>query len=134
MRSIGFDHVIDYEKEDFTKSGKRYDLILDTKTNRSPFEYLRALTPTGTYATVGGVMAKLLQFLILGWWIRQTTGRKVVLIKLKQNKHLAYLSERFEAGQLVPVIDGPYRLSDARVAFRHFAAANHKGKVVITID
>lgn len=51
MRSIGFDHVIDCEKEDFTRSGKRYDLILDTKTNRSPFEYLRALNPTGTYAT-----------------------------------------------------------------------------------
>jgi len=134
MRSIGFDHVIDYEKEDFTKSGKRYDLILDTKTNRSPFEYLRALTPTGTYATVGGVMAKLLQFLILGWWIRQTTGRKVVLIKLKQNKHLAYLGERFEARQLVPVIDGPYKLRDARDAFRHFAAGNHKGKVVISMD
>ena len=51
MRSIGFDHVIDYEQEDFTASGRRYDLILDTKTNRSPFEYLRgslnqtALTP-----------------------------------------------------------------------------------------
>lgn len=55
-------------------------------------------------------------------------------ITLKQNKHLAYLSERFEAGQLVPIIDGPYRLSDARDAFRHFAAANHQGKVVITMD
>ena len=72
--------------------------------------------------------------MIIGWWIRRTTGKKLVLIKLKQNKHLAYLSERFEAGQLVPVIDGPYKLSDTREAFRHFAAANHKGKVVITID
>ena len=134
MRSLGFDHVIDFEKEDFRKSGKRYDLILDTKTNRSPFEYLRALTPDGTYATVGGVMAKLFQFLIFGWWIRRTTNKKVVLIKLKQNKHLAYLSERFEAGQLVPVIDGPYKLSDARDAFRHFLAGSHKGKVIITID
>lgn len=134
MRIIGFDHVIDYEKEDFTRSGKRYDLILDTKTNRSPFEYLRALNPNGTYATVGGVTALALQVVIFGRWIRRTTGKRVVLIKLKQNKHLAYLSERFEAGQLVPVIDGPYRLSDARDAFRHFAAANHKGKVVITMD
>src|SRR5688572_17625797 len=54
MRGVGFDHVIDYEQEDFTRTGRRYDLILDTKTNRSPFEYARALTPKGTYATVGG--------------------------------------------------------------------------------
>ena len=45
MRSIGFDHVINYEQEDFTKSDKRYDLILDTKTNRSLFAYLRVRTP-----------------------------------------------------------------------------------------
>ena len=134
MRSIGFDHVIDYEQEDFTKSGKRYDLILDTKTHRSPFEYARTLNANGTYATVGGVTARLAQTAILGWWIRRTTTKKIVIIILKQNKHLAYLKERFEAGQLVPVIDGPYKLTDARDAFRHFAAANHKGKVIITIE
>ena len=54
MRSIGYDQVIDYQKEDFTKRGERYDAILDTKTNRSPFDYARALNPGGTYATVGG--------------------------------------------------------------------------------
>jgi NADPH:quinone reductase-like Zn-dependent oxidoreductase len=135
MRSVGFDHVIDYEKEDFTRTGRRYDLILDTKTNRSPFEYARALTPKGTYATVGGEHLRLLfQVLIFGWWIRQTTGRTLRLVGLKQNRDLPYLNERFEAGQLVPVIDGPYRLSDAREAFRHFGAGNHKGKVVITMD
>src|SRR4029434_6064653 len=60
MRGIGFDHVIDFEKEDFTKSGKLYDLIVDTKTNRTPFAYARALKPTGTYATVGGETARVL--------------------------------------------------------------------------
>jgi NADPH:quinone reductase-like Zn-dependent oxidoreductase len=134
MRSIGFDYVIDFEKEDFTTSGKRYDLILDTKTNRSAFQYLRALTPNGTYATVGGDTARLFLFMIASWWIRRTTSKKLVVIALKQNKYLAYLSERFEAGRLVPVIDGPYKLRDAPNAFRHFAAANHKGKVIITMD
>jgi len=134
MRSAGFDHVLDYEKEDFTRSGKRYDLVLDTKTNRSPFAYTRALNPSGAYATVGGVTARVLEAVIFGWWIRRTTGKKVVLIKLQQNKHLADLNERFEAGELEPVIDGPYSLRDARDAFRRFAAAQHKGKVVITID
>lgn len=134
MRSLGFDHVIDYEKEDFTASGRRYDLILDTKTNRSPFEYTRALNPRGTYATVGGAGPRLLQVVGLGWWIRQITNKTVRLIALKQNKDLPYLNERFEAGQLVPVIDGPYELSEAREAFRHFGAADHKGKIVITME
>jgi NADPH:quinone reductase-like Zn-dependent oxidoreductase len=133
MRRIGFDHVVDYKQEDFTKSGKRYDVILDTKTNRSPFEYARALNPNGMYATVGGVTTRLGQVAIFGWWIRRTTTKKIVIIVLKQNKHLEYLKERFEAGQLVPVIDGPYKLTDSRDAFRRFAAANHEGKIIISM-
>ena len=54
LRALGADHVIDYQKEDFTRNGKSYDLILDVKTNRSPFAYARALAAKGTYATVGG--------------------------------------------------------------------------------
>jgi len=53
LRSMGFDHVIDYQQEDFTKNGKQYDLILDVKTNRSMFDYVRALRPDGKYVTVG---------------------------------------------------------------------------------
>jgi len=133
MRGIGFDHVVDYEKEDFTTSGRRYDLVLDTKTNRPPSAYARALHPGGTYATVGGENRRLLQVAAFGWLARLTAGRTVRLVILKQNRDLPYLNERFEAGQLVPVIDGPYDLSDAREAFRHFGAGSHKGKVVITM-
>jgi len=64
---------------------------------------------------------------------RVSVNKTVRLILLRQNRDLAYLSERFEAGQLMPVIDGPYKLSDAREAFRRFGAGNHKGKVVFTI-
>src|SRR5690349_9230194 len=134
MQSLGFDHDIDYRKEDFTKNGRRYDLILDTKTTHSPFAYAQSLQPNGTYATVGGDLSRLLQFVIFGWWIQQTTNKTVRLIRLRQNQDLAYLNERFEAGQLAPVIDGPYRLSEGREALRHFGAADHKGKVVITMD
>jgi NADPH:quinone reductase-like Zn-dependent oxidoreductase len=135
MQELGFDHVIDYAKEDFTRNGQRYDLILDTKTTRTAFEYARALARHGTYATVGGPeTARLLRVAIAGWWIRVTTDKTVRLIGLRQNRDLPYLNERFEAGQLVPVIDGPYRLSEARDAIRHFGAGHHKGKVVITIN
>ena len=134
MRSIGFDHVIDYTKEDFTKNGKQYDLIVDTKTTRSPSDHVRALAPGGTYATVGGPsMAQLLGILLVGWWFRLTTGKTVRLVALKANKDLPYMNEQFEAGKLVPVIDGPYPLSEAREAFRRFGAGNQLGKVVVTI-
>ena len=66
LRTMGADHVIDYLREDFTRNGKRYDLILDVKTNRSPFAYGRALNPGGTYATVGGDTSRLLQIAALG--------------------------------------------------------------------
>ena len=135
MRRIGFDHVIDYEREDFTASGRRYDLILDTKTNRAPFKYLRALTSNGTYATVGGErLGQLFQALFFGWLIRIPTGKRVVLVGLKQNRDLPYLNERFDAGQLVPVIDGPYTLAEGREAFRHFGRGDHQGKIVIRME
>ena len=135
MRSVGFDHVIDYEKEDFTRNGLRYDLILDTRTNRRPSEYVRSLNPGGTYATVGGaLMRDLFKVAIFGLWSRPTMNKALRLVVLKQNRDLPYLNERFEAGQLVPVIDGPYTLRDAREAFRHFGAGNHKGKIVLTIE
>ena len=134
MRSIGFDHVIDYQKEDFTKNGKRYDLIVDTKTTRTPAEYERSLNPGGTYATVGGPDMKVLFRIMLAGWARGViTGKRLRLVGLKPNRDLPYLNEQFEAGNLVPVIDGPFRLSQGADALRHFGSGNHKGKVVIII-
>lgn len=134
MRRVGFDHVIDFETEDFTRTGQRYDLILDTKTSRVPADHMRALNPGGAYATVGGEnMSLLFRHLCVGWWIRLTTSRKCVLIGLRPNRDMAFLNECFEAGRLLPVIDGPYTLGEAPAAFRHFGAGRHQGKVIITI-
>lgn len=63
MKSIGFDHIIDYQSEDFTRGETKYDLILDCKTNRSPFAYAGVLRPGGRYVTVGGHLPRLLQLL-----------------------------------------------------------------------
>jgi NADPH:quinone reductase-like Zn-dependent oxidoreductase len=135
MRSVGFDHLIDYEREDFTRNGLRYDLILDTRTDRRPSEYLRSLEPGGTYATVGGALIRdLFKVAIFGLWSRVAVNKTLRLVGLKQNQDLLYLNERFEAGQLVPVIAGPYELRDAREAFRLFGSGNHKGKIVLTIE
>ena len=134
LRSLGFDHVIDYAREDFTRSGQEYDLILDVKTDRSPLDYARALSPGGTYATVGGSLVRIFQALVLGPFIALNGKRKIRIVGLKQNKDLAYMNELFEAGKVKPVIDRIYRLEELPEAMLRFGEPSHRGKVVITME
>ena len=133
MQSLGFDHVIDYEREDFTKNGKQYDLILDVKTNRSVFEYMRALNPNGTYATVGGSLGRLLQIFLLGPLISLFSKKKLLVVALKTNKDLGYMNELFEAGKIKSVIHGPFPLNELPEAMEMFGKGEHRGKVVLTV-
>jgi NADPH:quinone reductase-like Zn-dependent oxidoreductase len=133
MRSIGFDHVIDYKKEDFTKNGQNYDLILDTKTNRSMFDYVRVLSPNGIYATVGGDMGRLFQALIMGPMISLVYKKHIRIVALKPNKDLEYMNGLFKAGKVKPVIDGHYKIDEVPKALKYIGAGSHKGKLVITI-
>lgn len=133
LRSIGFDHVLDYRRVDFTRTGQRYDVILDTKTDRSVFSYLRALNPGGRYVTVGGRLPRLLEILFLGPLLKRITGKRVRILALKPNKDLDTLNELYEAGLLTGVIDGPYPLTEIPWALRRFGEAEHVGKVVITV-
>ncbi|MGB5895224.1 MAG: NAD(P)-dependent alcohol dehydrogenase, partial [Ignavibacteriaceae bacterium] len=134
MKSIGFDHIIDYRKEDFTKNGQRYDLILDAKTNLSTFNYLRSLSPNGRYVTVGGATSRLLQAFFLGRLILLFNKKTIRIVALKPNKDLDYINELFEVGKIKPVIDGPYKLNEVPEAIRYFGEGKHKGKIVITLD
>ena len=131
--SIGFDHVIDYTREDFTKNGQRYDLILDVKTNRPITAYTRSLNTNGTYVTVGGSIGRLLQAILMAPWILMVYKKKIRIVSLKSNKDLLYINELFESGKFKPVIEGPYKLNEFEEAFKIFGKAEHKGKVVITI-
>lgn len=133
MRSLGFDHVIDYTKEDFTKNGKAYDLILDTKSNRPMLNYLRALAPNGMYATVGGDIKRILQVALCGLLMSKTSKKKMKVVMLKQNKDLEYMNKLFEAGKLKFIIDGPFALEDVPNAFKLFGEGKHKGKIVIRV-
>ncbi len=135
MRSWGFDHTIDYRVEDFTRSGQRYDMILDVKTDRSPADYERALNRDGTYATVGGETPKLLKIALSGLRISRERGKKLRVVTLQANRDLAYFNELFEAGKFKPVLDTEFAFTDTDVrhAFRHFGAAAHKGKIVVRI-
>ena len=132
LRSMGAIHAIDYKQEDFTTSGKQYDLILDAKTNRPILHYLRALTPNGKYVTVGGSISRLLEALLLGPFISAFSRKKVIIVALKANKDLVYMNEQFEAGKIKPIIQGPYPLEQAREAFEIFSRADHLGKIVLT--
>jgi NADPH:quinone reductase-like Zn-dependent oxidoreductase len=133
LRGLGADHVIDYRKEDFTRNGLSYDLILDVKTNRSPFAYARALSANGTYSTVGGQLPRLLQHFVLGPVVSWLSGKRIRLVGLRPNKDLAYINQLFEAGQLRPVIDRRYALADVAGGYRRFAAADQAGKIIVTI-
>jgi NADPH:quinone reductase-like Zn-dependent oxidoreductase len=134
MRSLGADHVIDYTREDFTKNGQQYDLILDVIANRSVFAYQRALSPTGSSFFVGGSVATLFQILFLGPWIRRTTGKKMRLLVVQPNpKDMLHMTELCEAGKVVPFIDRRYPLSEVPEALRYLGEGRAKGKVVITV-
>ncbi len=134
LREMGFDHVIDYKSEDFTKNGKRYDLVLDTKTTRSPFAHLRSLNPGGIYVTVGGALPRLFQMFVFGPLIARFTKKKTLILSLKANKDLAYINELFEAGKIKCVLDGPYPLAEVPTAVQRFGEGKHKGKIVIRVE
>jgi NADPH:quinone reductase-like Zn-dependent oxidoreductase len=134
MRSLGANHVIDYTREDFTKNGKQYDLILDLVAQRSVFAYPRALRPNGSYFAVGGSVATFFQILLLGPWIRRTTSRKIRILAVQRNrKDLVSIAELCEAGKIVPVIDRRYPLSEVPEALRYLGEGRVKGKIVITV-
>ena len=135
LRSLGADQVIDYTREDFTKTGRQYDLILDLVAHRSVFAYQRALKPNGRYFAVGGSVATLLQIVLLGPWISRATGKHIRILAVQRNqKDLLAITELCEVGKIVPVIDRRYPLSEVPEALRYLGDGHVKGKVVITVD
>jgi len=133
MRAIGFDHVIDYKENDFTKNGQKYDLILDTKTSRSTFDYLRALSANGRYVTVGGHLNRLIEVLALKPLMSIFSKKSLHIVGLKPNKDLDYINTLYTDKKIQPVIDGPYELSEVPRLIQYFGEGNHTGKVVITL-
>lgn len=133
VRSIGADHVIDYTKEDFTRSAPRYDLILAVKGYHSIFAYKRALSPTGTYVMAGGAFGQVFQAMLLGPRITEAGGRKLCGFGMTMNQaDLVFMKELIEAGKVKPVIDRRYPLSETNEALRYLDTGRACGKVVIT--
>lgn len=135
LRSLGADHVIDYTRTDFTRSGEQYDLILDTMGRHSATACARSLRPNGTYFVVGGAMRALLGLVISGPWIRLTTGKNVRLLVVPQNRALLLeVTDLCAERRIVPAIDRTYPVNRAREALRYVSEGRQEGKVVIVFD
>ena len=139
VRSIGADCVIDYTKEDFTRSGQRYDLVLDCVGNHSLSACRRVLNPKGILVMVGapddspviGLLARLLGALVLSRFVSQ----KMVFFIAKVNQEdLTILGESMAIGRVTPVIDKRYRLSELPEAFRYAAEGHSRGKLIVIPD
>jgi NADPH:quinone reductase-like Zn-dependent oxidoreductase len=138
VRSIGADHVIDYTKEDFTRSGKQYDFILDNVANHSLTDLRHALTPTGTLIPNGGGFDH--RWMASGGRIVRAAvlfrfgGQKLGNFLMSANQQdLIVLKELIEAGKVTPVMDRTYPLSQTAEAIAHVGEGHARGKVAITV-
>ncbi len=134
VRSLGADHVIDYTKEDFTRNGQRYELILAVNGYHSISGYMRALSLDGIYVVAGGSMLQLFQAALQS---RQNpkVNQKSYVTSLKPNQmDLFFIKGLLESGKIIPMIDGCYPLCKTAEAFRYFEQTHTRGKVVINIE
>lgn len=133
MKAIGYDKIMDYKKENFTKRGERYDLILDAKTSQPTWAYLKALKPKGKYVTVGGTAGKLILFGLSNGLISILSGKKFQLLALQPNQGLDVINQLYAEAKIKPVIDGPYAFHEIPRLIQYFGEGKHTGKVVIKI-
>jgi NADPH:quinone reductase-like Zn-dependent oxidoreductase len=135
MKSIGADHVLDYMETDFTKTGERYDFILDTVARRSLRSYRRALNPNGTLVIVGGNRRALFRALIIGPLVSRMGSRSYGINPIDKNpmEDYKFLVELFEAGKVVPVIDKVHSLSEVPEALKYLEDGLALGKIVVTM-
>lgn len=133
IRSLGADRVIDYTKQDFTRNGEQYDLILDLIAYRSVFDYQRALKPNGRYFMVGGSVGTMFQALLLGPLIKGVTSKQTSLLIVIPSAHdMVIVAELVQSGKVMTVIDRVYPLSELAQALRYLGEGHAKGKLVIT--
>ena len=141
VRSLGADQVIDYTKEDFTKGGQRYDVIIDNVGNRSLSECRRVLTPGGKYVLIGGggvndnrwtgPIGLVIKTILLKPFISQ----EMKMMMADVNKEdLTFLGELMQSGKVTPVIDKAYPFSEIREAVRYVETGRARGKVAVSLS
>jgi NADPH:quinone reductase-like Zn-dependent oxidoreductase len=132
LKELGADHVIDYEKEDFTKMGKHYDLIIDNVAIRSLSDYKRTLNPGGIFVMVGGSMSTILQAMLFSKLLSTFGTKKLEILAHKPNKDLDALIELYDSGAYQPILEKTYSLSETPEALRLLGEGKAFGKIVIS--
>jgi NADPH:quinone reductase-like Zn-dependent oxidoreductase len=136
VRSIGADDVVDYTADDFTRDGRRHDVLVDTIGNRSVRAYCRALTPSGTLLIVGGGGGRMIGpvgQIVRAKLMSRFVGPKVMTMFAHTNaEDLDFLRGLIEAGKVKPVIDRTYPHGEAAEALRYLETRHARGKVVVT--
>lgn len=134
VRSLGADHVIDYTKEDFTRNGKQYDLILAVNGYHPINEYKNSLTPIGIYVMAGGSTRQIFEAVLRGSFVSEKNGRTLgALTAQPKQEDLVFLKGLVEAGKVKPVIDKRFPLNETAHALRYLGEGHARGKVVITV-
>jgi len=141
VKSLGADHVIDYTKEDFTKSAERYDVMLDNVGNHSLSECRGVLTPNGKYVLIGGGganeqgllggLGKALWAMVFSKFVNQQMG---MMMADANGKDLTVLADMMQTGKLKPVIDRTYKLDQVPDAIRYLEEGHARGKVIIAVE
>ena len=138
VRSIGADHVFDYKKEDYTESGKQYDLIVDMVGNHSLSANRQVMSPEGKFVIVGGPKGDWLgplmgpvKAMLLSPFVGQEFG--MMLAQMRQDD-LNVLADLMQAGKMTPVLDLRFPLSEAADAVRYSETGRARGKIIISMD
>lgn len=136
MKNLGADFVIDYKKEDFTKNGKQYDLVINTVAYRSVYRYMKSLTPNGSYIVIGGSIFAIIQTAIIGAMKSKNSDKKVGLLMWKSNRKEDFekLSELFNSGKFTPIIHKVYSVEEVPEALRELKEGRVIGKSVIRLS
>jgi NADPH:quinone reductase-like Zn-dependent oxidoreductase len=135
VRALGADHVLDYSKDDFTQSGKTYDLVVAVNGYHPLRDYQRALKPQGRYVMVGGTTAQMFEAMLLGPLRSKKAGQQLGAMLAKPNRQdLQVLKELIEAGKVKPVLDRCFPLAGVPDAIRYVEAGHARGKVIIEVE
>ncbi len=132
VHSLGADHVIDYTKENFTRSDKKYDLIIDAQGRYSIADYKRVLNQGGSYVIHGGATTTIIPVMLFGPLISMFDDRNISILFHKANEGLGELGELISSGKVSPVIDKIFPLDEIVEAMTYYGTGQTKGKVVIT--
>jgi NADPH:quinone reductase-like Zn-dependent oxidoreductase len=138
VRSLGADHVIDYKREDYTRSGQHFDLIVDNVGNRSLLANRKVLTPSGKLVIIGGSSGKWLGPLmrpIAGLLISPFMDQDFVMLLAElRPEDLAFLGDLMQTGKMVPAIDRRYPLREVPEAIRYSEQGHARGKIIINVE